>query len=180
VVCSASQLHAQTAPSNSPNRPAIQQAVDAEPRSTSASFGDWVLRCNRLDGAAPAHRICEIAQTVVVRGQRAPVAELALGRLNKTDSLRVTIVLPPNVAFPSGPRIYAEVKDKSGIELNWRRCLPNGCVADAIPKDEVIRAWRASKTAGRLETRDGFGRNVVVSVSFRGFSQALDALNKEP
>ncbi len=58
--------------------------------------------------------------------------------------------------------------------------LPNGCYVDSSPKDEVLRGWRNAKTTGRIETKDAFGRNVVVTVSFRGLSQALDTLNKEP
>jgi len=106
------------------------------------------------------------------------VAEVAIGRIKKADPLRVTVVLSMNVSFPSAPQVNLD--GQPGLELAWKRCLPNGCFADAIPKDDVIRAWRAARTTGRIETTDAFGRNVVVTISFRGLSQALDALNKEP
>jgi invasion protein IalB len=159
-------------------KPAEKNSVEAEPQSTSATFGDWILRCNRMEIADQPQRVCEVAQTIIIQGQQAPVAELAIGRLKKADPLRVTVVLPVNVAFPSAPQVNLD--GQPSLELIWKRCLPSGCFADATPKDEVFRAWRASKTTGRIETKDAFGRNVVVTISFRGLSQALDALNKEP
>lgn len=160
--------------------PELAKPLDTEPQSTSATFGDWVLRCNRMNIAAQFQRVCEVAQTIVVQGQRTPVAEVAIGRIKKADPLRITIILPVNVSFPSAPRIFSEAKDTAGIELTWRRCLHNGCFADALPKDEIIHGWRGSKAAGRIETKDAFGRNVTVAISFRGLAQALDALAKEP
>jgi invasion protein IalB len=163
---------------SSQQRPTELRAVEAEPQSTSATFGDWVLRCNRMNTGDQVQRFCEVAQTIIVQGQQAPVAELAVGRLKKSEPLRVTVVLPVNVTFPSAPLVNLD--GQPSLELTWKRCLPNGCFADATPKDEVFRAWRAARSAGRIETKDAFGRNVVVAVSFRGLAQALDALNKEP
>ena len=151
--------------------------MEAEPKSTTAAFGDWVLRCNRVEIENQTQRICEVAQTITIQGQQAPVAELAIGRVKKTDPLRVTVALPVNVTFPSAPQIGLEGHPVQ--ELSWKRCLPSGCFADAAPKDEVFRAWRAAKTNGRIETKDAFGRNVVLTISFRGLAQALDALSKE-
>jgi invasion protein IalB len=136
------------------------------------------MRCNRIEVENQAQRVCEVAQTIIIQGQQAPVAELAIGRIKKADPLRVTVVLPINVSFPSAPQVHLDGQPM--LELSWKRCLPNGCFADASPKDDVFRGWRAARTTGRIETKDAFGRNVVVTLSFRGLSQALDALNKEP
>ena len=163
IVCS-TPLHAQ----GSNNGPPVQRVVDAEPQSTTATFGDWVMRCNRImEASGQAQRACEVAQTIIIQGQQAPVAEVAIGRIKKADPLRITIVLPVNVTFPSAPKVFFEAKDAEGLELAWKRCLPNGCFADATPKDEIVRLWRGSKTPGRIETKDAYGRNVVVTISFR-------------
>jgi invasion protein IalB len=173
IFWSPSILHAQT-------KPAEQKPVDADPQSTSATYGDWVMRCNRVEINGQIQRLCEVAQTFLIQGQQVPVVELAIGRSKKTDPLHVTAKLPVNVAFPSAPRVYLDGKDTEALELPWSRCLPNGCFADATPKEDVIRSWRAARTAGRIETKDALGRNFVITISFRGLSQALDALNKEP
>lgn len=159
-------------------KPAEPKSVDAEPQSTSATFGDWVLRCNRIEAGDQSQRVCEVAQTIIIQGQQAPVAEIAIGRLKKAEPFRVTVVLPVNVAFPSSPQVHLD--GQPALDLAWKRCLPNGCFADATPKDEIFRSWRAAKANGRIDTKDAFGRNVGVTISFRGLSHALDALNKEP
>lgn len=38
--------------------------VDAEPNSTSANFGDWTLRCQRLGNGAETRRVCEVTQQI--------------------------------------------------------------------------------------------------------------------
>jgi invasion protein IalB len=152
--------------------------VSADPQSTSATYGDWVMRCSRVTVESQPQRVCEVVQTILIQGNQAPVAELAFGRVKKGEPLRATVVLPVNVSFPSTPQVQLEAQP--GLDFTWKRCLPNGCYADATPKEDVLRAWRGAKTTGRIETKDAFGRNVVVTISFRGFAQALDALSKEP
>lgn len=153
-------------------------AVPSEPGSTTATYGDWVLRCQRLGGEGPS-RVCEVAQTIQAQGQAAPVAQIALGRLPGQEGLRLTALLPANVSFPSSVRV-AEVKDaKNGLDLAWRRCIPGACVADGAATDAVLSAWRKAEEAGRIAFKDADGREVVVSLSLRGLGPALDALGKE-
>ena len=99
--------------------PAAQKPVEAEPQSTSATFGDWVLRCNRVEVSGQPQRVCEVAQTIIIQGQNAPVSEVAIGRIKKTDPLRVTVVLPVNVSFPSAPQISLD--GQATLELTWKR-----------------------------------------------------------
>ena len=49
-------------------------AVSSEPQSTTATFGDWVLRCNRTTVANQPQRVCEVAQTLEAErtGRRRP------------------------------------------------------------------------------------------------------------
>ncbi|WP_407531037.1 invasion associated locus B family protein [Methylobacterium oryzisoli] len=152
--------------------------VPAEPGQTTATYGDWVLRCQRLAGEG-AGRVCEVSQTIQAQGQPAPVAQLAVGRLPGQEGLRITALLPANVSFPSSVRV-AETKDASrGLDLAWRRCLPGPCVADAAATEAVLSGWRKAEEAGRITFKDADGREVAVSLSFRGLGQALDALGKE-
>ena len=160
-----------------PGAPA-QASVSAEPAATSAIFGDWTLRCQRIEDGDKAQRLCEVAQTIQVQNRREPIAQVALGRVSATAPLRVTAVLPPNVSFPSTVGIAAGDKDPPAVELGWRRCVPGGCFADAPASDEVLRGWRGLTTLGRITFKDAEGRTVAVPLSFRGLAQALDALAK--
>lgn len=165
-------------PRAKPAGPEAAPTVPAEPGLTTATYGDWVLRCQRLAGDN-AGRVCEVSQTIQAQGQPAPVAQIAIGRLPGQDGLRMTVLLPANVGFPSGVRV-AEVKDaKSGLDLAWRRCNPGACVADGAATEAVLGNWRKTEDAGRIAFKDADGREVAVSLSLRGLGPALDALAKE-
>jgi len=157
-----------------------QAPVSDEPAATTASFGDWIMRCQRTgEGGDKAVRVCEAGQTIQVQGQVAPIAQIGIGRLTAGEPLRITVVLPPNITLPSNVRIVADEKDESGIELAWRRCLPGGCVADAKLEPETIKYWRGRTAAGKLSFKDAAGRDLTIPFSFRGLAQSLDALAKE-
>ncbi len=154
-------------------------SVSSDPQVTTASFGDWVERCQRVASGDETVKLCEIAQTFQIEGQSAPIAQLAVGRLKKTDPLRLTLVLPVNAAFPSAPKISVEGKGSESIELSWRRCVPSGCIADAVVSDELIAALRNEKNSGHIESKNGAGQTFSFALSFRGLGPAFDALMKE-
>jgi len=153
--------------------------VDAEPNSTSANFGDWTLRCQRLGNGAETRRVCEVTQQIRAQDQQNPVAELAIGRLKKADPLRLTVVLPVNVTISNPPSFSADSKVPELLDLAWRKCLPGGCIADALMTDDVLRRWKTQAGAGRITWTDAAGRDFTIGLSFRGLAQALDALSRE-
>ena len=158
-------------------KPAARATVSAEPNMTTASFGDWVLRCQKLPQSATG-RVCEVAQTMQVQGQNAPVAQFAIGRGSNSEPLRATAVVPPSISFPSNVQV-ALGKDASPLELDWRRCLPGACFADLVVKEDQLKRWRAASENGRLIFKDAAGREIAVPLSFQGLGPALDALARE-
>jgi invasion protein IalB len=157
--------------------PAVQP-ISAEPSSTTASFGDWVLRCQRVEGAK-ASRVCEVALILQSQGQQAPIAQIAIGRAAAAEPLRVTAAMPVSVTFPSAVQIAIGEKDAKPLELGWRRCIPSGCFADAPLGDDVVKQWRKASEAGRIVFRDAAGRDLALPLSVRGLDQAIEALAKE-
>lgn len=151
--------------------------VSSDPQMTTAAYGDWVERCQRLDAGGEPRRICEVALTVTASGQNAPLAEIAIGRQKKNAPLRLTLVLPVNVSFPSAPKITVEGADP--VELSWRRCVPAGCFADSAFDATQSRTFREATTA-KVESKSAAGGYFNFAVSLRGLPQALDALMKEP
>jgi invasion protein IalB len=121
-----------------------------------------------------------VAQQIRAQDQQNPLAELAIGRLKKTDPLVLTVVLPVNVTFSKPPSFSADGKDSDLLDLGWRKCLPGGCFAEASLKDDVLQRWKAQSSNGRLTWRDAAGRDFAIGVSSNGLAQALDAFNKEP
>ena len=153
------------------NKPPLPLPVDPEPNSSSASFGDWALRCQRLGNGAETQRVCEVAEQIRGQDQQNPVAELAIGRLKKTDPLRLTVILPVNVTFSNPPTFSADGKVAEPLDLGWRKCLPGGCIADALLKEDVLRRWKTQTSAGRITWTDATGRELAVALSSRGLTR---------
>ena len=154
--------------------------VSAEPQNTSATYGDWILRCSRSGDGAQAVRVCEIAQPfqVQVQGQQAPFGQLAIGRANAKDPLHVTFVMSPNVAFPSDVKLMTDDKDTQPVVLSWSTCIPSACRADGELKDDQLKRWKALTANGHLVFKQSGGQPTPITVSIRGLPQALDALAK--
>jgi invasion protein IalB len=159
-------------------KPEPLNPVDAEPNSTLANFGDWTLRCQRLGNGTDTVRVCEVAQQIRPQDQKGAVAEIAIGRLKKTDSLRLTVIVPVNVNFSNSPSFLADGSTTEPLNLGWRKCLPGGCIADVVLKDDMLQRLKAATSAGHITWTDAAGRNLQIVPSFRGLSQALDALDK--
>jgi invasion protein IalB len=153
--------------------------VSPNPEVTTASYGDWVLRC-ATQGADPktAVRSCEVVQILQVQGQSAPIAQLAIGRPAPKAPMKFTAVLPTNITIATQP--FAQLEDKAANQpLAWRRCATGGCIADADIRPEVLTAWRLSKLRSVLQFRDATGQDLSLPFSVRGLAQALDAMPKE-
>jgi len=166
---------AQQPPQAQPPKP----QASAEPTSTTASYVDWVLRCQKVGGAAVT-RVCEVAQSLTVKGQNGPVAQIAIGRTSAKERLRLTVVIPVNVSFPSTLRLGLGDKPEQAVALAWKRCLPVGCFADVEVTDDLLKRLRAPVEGPRLFFVDGAGRELPLPFSLSGLPQALDALGKEP
>ena len=65
-----------------------------------------------------------------------------MGRLPNDAVMHVTAVLPPSVSFPSAVHFAGTDKGQGALELQWRRCLPGACVAEAAVKEDGLWRWR--------------------------------------
>lgn len=155
----------------------LSAEVSADPQATSATYGDWVLVCQRV-GNAP-QQTCEVTQRIQVQGQPGPIAQLAFARDGTSQKLRLVVVLPNNVMIPTEPRVTNGDAGENEVKLAWLRCVPGGCFADAVMAEDVVKAWRSSTERGRIAFKDGLGRDIAVPVSFRGLAPALDALARK-
>lgn len=182
VVCAASLPVLAQTPKSAPKdgsagKPAAAP-VPAAPERTTASFGDWVLRCESV--ATQSRRVCEAAHLIVAQGQTAPVAQVAIGRAAPNEDERLTIVVPPNIAIGIKPRIMMAKASATPIELAWQRCLPGACFASATVSSALIGELAAQAEPGRIMYKSAADRDAELPLSFRGLSQAMAALAKEP
>lgn len=157
---------------------ATEAPVPADPQVTSASYGDWLLVCQKLQ--APPGKVCEISHAVQVQGQPGPITKLAVAKDKADGRWRLTVVLPTNVSLQKPPRVNADEKETAGgVDAAWVRCLPGACFASTVLTEDALKSWHAASARGRITFRDGLDQEVALPFSMRGFSQALDALTKQ-
>lgn len=159
--------------------PAAPVAEGAAPERTTATFGDWVLRCETRPVSAPngPGRQCELLQSLQdQRGQ--PVAQFAFGRTTRNGPMRIVLLIPANITVAAPMRLNLEDGGQP-LPITLRACGPRGCVADAELNAATIARIRGREAQGRLEYRDATNGEVTLPFSSRGFGQALDALARE-
>ena len=146
---------------------------------TTATYDDWVLQCAVKTGT-PAKKTCDIEQLTQMQtqGRSVPLSRVAIGRPEKGQPARLTIQVPVNVYLRTEVRVQASASDP-GLTAPFDRCLPVGCFADFILKDDAIKKFRVATAAGKMTFQSANGQSVAIPLSFKGFGPAFDALLKE-
>jgi invasion protein IalB len=154
------------------------QVPPPQPQRTSASYGDWSVRCE-LQAGTPPQKSCDVALTLVGQGQAAsPVAQVLITRPNKKEPMRLVMQVQPNVSVAPGVKLVYDDKQPA-LALPFSRCFPNACFASGPLTDDAAKKLRARTEPGRVEFKDGNQHDVAVPVSFNGFTTAFDAWQKE-
>jgi invasion protein IalB len=155
-----------------------QSAKPAQPPIATTVYGDWDLRCRAAASGGAASHYCEISQTIESQDQSGPIAKISIGRPSGGTTLHAIVILPNNVSFPSSVHLRTDQNDKWGVELNWLRCIPGGCFADAELTDATLAHWHDLDTIGSIVFTDAAGDEISLPMTFHGFGQALDAFKK--
>ncbi|HLH90193.1 MAG TPA: invasion associated locus B family protein [Xanthobacteraceae bacterium] len=159
-----------------PAAPPAPAAPVEGPQRTSASYGDWVVRCE-ITTTQPPQKNCDMEQLAQMQGQANPISRVAIPLPAKGQPARLIIQVPVNVSLSAPVRISADNKDH--LTVAFHRCIPAGCFADTELKEEEIRRFRVETAAGKLLYKDSGDRDVTIPLSFKGFGQAFDALVKQ-
>jgi len=165
------------APSRNTVQPEQQPAQDEAPQRTTATYEDWIVQCEMQTGSPP-QKACEMTQVTQVEGRNIPFSRVAIAQPTKNQPVKLVVQLPVNVSLLVNVRIQVSDSDP-GLAAPFARCVPTGCFADVEVNDDALKKFRATSGAGKLSFADAGGHNVAVPLSFKGFSQAFDALAKE-
>jgi invasion protein IalB len=144
------------------------------PDRTTETFGDWSIVCAAPGGAG--ERACEVNTSIVLRGQTAPFARVAIVRPAKDKPVQLIALVPVNVATASPVKVGSDAA-KGELTLPLRSCVPQGCVARAEATRDQLQAL--GKTQGQLTLVDASGKSASVQFSLRGLDQALEAYFKQ-
>jgi invasion protein IalB len=149
------------------------------PTRTSATYGDWSVRCDQ--GGTPPQKSCDLVLTIAGQGQNGqstPMAQVLVTRPNKKESARLVMELPANVLIAPGIKLNYDDKQPP-LALPFSRCFSNGCFASGPLADDAAKKLHARTDPGRIEYKDGNQKDIALPISFNGFAAAYDAWLKE-
>jgi invasion protein IalB len=134
-------------------------------------FGDWQIRCDTPPGAQ--NEQCALIQSVTAEDR--PNVGLTVIVLKTADQKNrlMRVLAPLGVLLPSGLGLKINQNDIG--RAGFVRCLPNGCVAEVIMDDNLIKQLRGGQTATFIifqTPEEGIG----IPVSLKGFGDGLDKL----
>jgi invasion protein IalB len=172
--------HPPAAPKTAPSQQSAQAppaAASQEPQRTTATYGDWVVRCDVVAGP-PEQKTCDMEQLAQVQGQANPISRVAIPLPPKSETPKLFVQLPVNVALAAPIKVMADGKD-AGVTTPFRRCVPAGCFGELELKDDLQKKFRAASEPGKITFNDASDHEVTIPLSFKGFAQAYDALLKQ-
>ncbi len=132
---------AQQPPARPPTATPATTATPDAPDRTTASFGDWNLRCETLrPQGQPATRVCEIQQALQdQRGQ--PILQVVLGRPARGEPLRLIVQVPLEVRVDAPLRLIHDPAAPAAEALSptYRMCSAQrgGCFAELDLRDDA-------------------------------------------
>ena len=133
--------------------------------------GDWQIRCDTPPGAQGEQ--CALIQSVTAEDR--PNVGLTVIVLKTADQKNrlMRVLAPLGVLLPSGLGLKINQTDVG--RAGFVRCLPNGCVAEVIMDDNLLKQLRAGGTATFIifqTPEEGIG----IPMSLNGFGEGFDKL----
>lgn len=149
--------------------------------TTSATYGNWLLRCESRKVETRTVKACEVSTNVTVKGENGAsgtAAIVAFGRHPDKEGWQVALQLPIIVWLPTGAKLG--IGDEAPlVDATFVACRPTLCSAGATVGDTVIARMRSATTDLTVNYRAQTQQAVKVTLPINGLSEALTALGKE-
>ncbi|HZP68868.1 MAG TPA: invasion associated locus B family protein [Pseudolabrys sp.] len=132
---------------------------------------DWQIRCDTPPGAKGEQ--CALIQSVTAEDRANVGLTVIVLKTADQKSRLMRVVAPLGVLLPSGLGLKIDQTDIG--RAGFVRCLPNGCIAEVIMDDELIKKLRSGKTATFIifqTPEEGIG----FPMSLAGFGEGYDKL----
>src|ERR1700686_3590932 len=132
---------------------------------------DWQIRCDTPPGAKAEQ--CALIQSVTAEDRANVGLTVIVLKTADAKSRLMRGVAPLGVLLPSGLGLKIDQADIG--RAGFVRCLPNGCIAEVVMDDELIKKLRTAKTATFIifqTPEEGIG----FPMSLAGFGEGYDKL----
>ena len=132
---------------------------------------DWQIRCDTPPGAKSEQ--CALIQSVTAEDRANVGLTVIVLKTADAKSRLMRVVAPLGVLLPSGLGLKIDANDVG--RAGFVRCLPNGCIAEVVMDDELIKKLRTGKSATFIifqTPEEGIG----FPMSLNGFGEGYDKL----
>ena len=132
---------------------------------------DWQIRCDTPPGAKSEQ--CALIQSVTSEDRANVGLTVIVLKTADQKSRLMRVVAPLGVLLPSGLGLKIDNADIG--RAGFVRCLPNGCIAEVIMDDTLLKKLRSGKTATFIifqTPEEGIG----FPMSLAGFADGYDML----
>ena len=136
-----------------------------------STHGDWQVRCDTPPGAKAEQ--CALIQSVTAEDRANVGLTVIVLKTADQKSRLMRVVAPLGVLLPSGLGLKIDQADIG--RAGFVRCLPNGCIAEVVMDDELIKKLRSGKSATFIifqTPEEGIG----FPMSLAGFGEGYDKL----
>ena len=133
--------------------------------------GDWQIRCDTPPGAKAEQ--CALIQSVVAEDRSNAGLTVIVLKTADQKSRLMRVVAPLGVLLPSG--LGLKINNADIGRAGFVRCLPNGCIAEVVMDDELVKKLRGGTTATFIifqTPEEGIG----FPMSLKGFAEGYDKL----
>ncbi len=152
-------------------------ALAGRPESAAAQgavkqvFNDWQIRCDTPPGAQGEQ--CALMQSVTAEDRAGVGLTVIVLKTADQKSRLMRVVAPLGVLLPSGLGLKVDQADMG--RAGFVRCLPNGCIAEVIMDDNLLKQLRTGQTATFIifqTPEEGIG----FPMNLKGFGDGFDKL----
>jgi invasion protein IalB len=158
-----------------PGAPAAQaipgQTQPQAPGTVRSNHGAWSVVCDKPAGASAEQ--CALMQNVIAEDR--PEVGLSVVVLKTADrkSKILRVLAPLGVLLPNGLGLNVDGKDIG--RAYFVRCFADGCYAEVVLEDELLKTFRSGASATFIvfqTPEEGIG----IPVDLKGFADGYDAL----
>lgn len=160
----------------SATNPNIEQVTPGQtqpqaPGTVKSNHGAWSVVCDKPAGAATEQ--CALMQNVIAEDR--PEVGLSVVVLKTADrkSKILRVLAPLGVLLPNGLGLNVDGKDIG--RAYFVRCFADGCYAEVVLEDELLKTFRSGAQATFIvfqTPEEGIG----IPVDLKGFAEGFDAL----
>ena len=138
---------------------------DSSQTSATYAFEDWIVVCVSREQGLP----CEMSQQLVNGQTGSVVTKFSIAYSPTAEKHALQIALPLGVWLEPG--IALNVGDMSVTDIKFSRCMPQGCMIEAVLEDPMLAEMKKSGN-GQVILFDRNKQKIGLPFSLNGFADA--------